>query len=104
MLPDGLLLKGMKHVASLGGMVYVHAENDTLIQQLVEDFQLEGRNDAQVFLDSHPEYSELEAVKRFIFLASLVPNCTAHICHLSIAKRSASFKRGTKPWNSKRYC
>ncbi|WP_332635369.1 hypothetical protein [Acetomicrobium sp.] len=92
MLSDGLLLKGMKHVASLGGMVCVHAENDTLIQQLVEDFQLEGRNDAQAFLDSHQEYSELEAVKRFIFLASLVPNCKAHICHLSIASGAQALK------------
>ena len=92
MLSDGLLLKGMKRVASLGGMVCVHAENDTLIQQLIEDFQLEGHNDAQAFLDSHPEYSELEAVKRFIFLASLVPNCKAHICHLSIASGAQALK------------
>lgn len=82
---DGVLLKGMKTVGKLGGMVCAHAENDTLIQELVDDLQAQGKNDARAFLDSHPEYSELEAVNRFVFLASLAPECRAHICHLSIA-------------------
>jgi len=82
---DGALLKGMRTVGKLGGMVCAHAENDTLIQELVDDLQAAGRNDARAFLDSHPEYTELEAVNRFIFLAGLVPECRAHICHLSIA-------------------
>ena len=60
---DGLLLKGMRKIGELGGMVCAHAENDTLIQDLVDDFQLAGLNSAQTYLDSHPEYSELEAVK-----------------------------------------
>lgn len=82
---DGALLKGMRTVGRLGGMVCAHAENDTLIQELVDDLQAAGRNDARAFLDSHPEYTELEAVNRFIFLAGLAPECRAHICHLSIA-------------------
>ncbi|MEA4952272.1 MAG: allantoinase AllB [Aminivibrio sp.] len=82
---DGALLKGMRTVGKLGGMVCAHAENDTLIQELVDDLRAAGRNDARAFLDSHPEYTELEAVNRFIFLAGLVPECRAHICHLSIA-------------------
>ncbi|MFA7364060.1 MAG: allantoinase AllB [Aminobacteriaceae bacterium] len=82
---DGALLKGMRKVGELGGMVCAHAENDTLIQELVEDLQAAGKNDARAFLDSHPEYTELEAVNRFIFMAGLVPECRAHICHLSIA-------------------
>jgi len=82
---DGLLLKGMQKVGELGGMVCAHAENDTLIQELVEDLQAEGKNDARAYLDSHPEYSELEAVNRFVFLAGLVPECKAHVCHLSIS-------------------
>lgn len=82
---DGVLVKGMKKVGELGGMVCAHAENDTLIQELVDDLQAEGKNDARAYLDSHPEYSELEAVSRFLFLAGLVPECRAHLCHLSIA-------------------
>ncbi|MEA4877660.1 allantoinase AllB [Aminobacterium sp. MB27-C1] len=89
---DGLLLKGMKKIGQLGGMVCAHAENDTLIQELVDDFLLSGRDDAQAYLESHPEYSELEAVKRFIFLSSLVPNCKTHICHLSIASGAEALR------------
>lgn len=89
---DGLLLKGMRKIGELGGMVCAHAENDTLIQDLVDDFQLAGQNDAQAYLDSHPEYSELEAVKRFIFLSTLVPNCKTHICHLSIASGAEALR------------
>lgn len=83
MTDDGTLLAGMRQVAELGGLVAVHAENDTLIQNLVDTFKQQGRNDVQAYLESHPEYSELEAIERFIFLAGLVPECRAHIVHMS---------------------
>jgi allantoinase len=86
MTDDGTLLAGMRRVAELGGLVAVHAENDTLIQYLVDSFVAQGKNDVRAYLESHPEYSELEAIERFIFLAGLVPECRAHIVHMSIAQ------------------
>lgn len=93
MTPDGLLLKGMHRVGELGGLVAVHAENDTLIQQLVDDFQAAGRNDVSAFLESHPVYSELEAIERFIFLSRLAPKCKTHIVHMSIPEGAKAIKR-----------
>lgn len=84
MTDDGLLLKGMLRIGGLGGLVAVHAENDTLIQQLVDDLKEAGRLDAGAFLESHPEYSELEAVLRFIFIARQAPACKGHIVHASM--------------------
>ena len=84
MTDDGTLVEGMKIVGALGGIVSVHAENDTLIQSLVDKFKAEGRNDVQAFIDSHPVYSEFEAVQRVFYLASLFPDCKVHIAHMSV--------------------
>jgi allantoinase len=92
MTDDGTLLKGMKKIAEWGGLVAVHAENDTLIQQLVDDFREEGKNDVEAFIDSHPVYSELEAIERFIFIARQAPGCKAHIVHMSIPQGAAAVR------------
>lgn len=84
MTDDGTLVEGMKIVGELGGLISVHAENDTLIQVLVDKFKAEGRNDVQAFIDSHPVYSEFEAVQRVFYLASLFPDCKVHIAHMSV--------------------
>lgn len=83
MTPDGTLLRGMRRVGELGGLVAVHAENDTLIQDLVDESAKAGRRDVKAFIESHPVYSELEAIHRFTFLAGLVPKCKCHIVHVS---------------------
>lgn len=93
MIDDGLLLKGMRLVGELGGMVAVHAESDTLIGQLVDDYRAAGRNDVRAFIESHPEYSELEAIERFLFLLQQAPSCQGHIVHLSIADGAKAVKR-----------
>lgn len=93
MADDGTLLKGMQKIGELGGLVAVHAENDTLIQQLVDDFNAAGKKDAEAFLESHPVYSELEAIKRFIFIASQAPECRAHIVHVSIPQGIRAVKQ-----------
>lgn len=85
MTDDGLLLKGMSRIGELGGLVAVHAENDTLIQQLADDLKAAGRRDPGAFLESHPDYSELEAVRRFIFIARQAPACKGHVVHASIS-------------------
>lgn len=93
MTDDGTLLKGMKKIGEWGGLVAVHAENDTLIYQLVEDFKAEGKDDVEAFLKSHPVYSELEAIERFIFIAKNAPKCKAHIVHMSIPQGAEAIKK-----------
>lgn len=93
MTGDGLLLKGMRRIGEMGGLVAVHAENDALIWQLVDDLRVAGRQDPGAFLESHPEYTELEAVVRFIFIATHAPGCKAHIVHASIPSAVEAVKR-----------
>ncbi|MBP1927353.1 allantoinase [Sedimentibacter acidaminivorans] len=93
MTDDGTLLKGMKTIGELGGLVAVHAENDTLIQQLVDDFNSINRKEAYAFIESHPVYSELEAIERFIFIAKQAPKCRAHIVHVSIPQGIKAVKK-----------
>lgn len=93
MADDGTLLKGMQKIGEWGGLVAVHAENDTLIQQLVDDFNAKEQNDVEAFILSHPPYSELEAIERFIFIAKNAPKCKAHIVHMSIPQGAQAVKK-----------
>jgi allantoinase len=92
MTEDGPLLEGMELVADLGGVVTVHAENDTLIYHLKEKFKKQGKNDIEAFIESHPLYAELEAIQRFIFLAGLAPGAGAHIAHMSVPEGAEEVK------------
>ncbi len=92
-IDDGTLLKGMKMIAQWGGLVAVHAENDTLIHQLVDDSSQSGKDDIEAFITSHPPYSELEAIKRFVFIAEQAPGCKAHVVHMSIPQGAVALKQ-----------
>lgn len=85
MSDDGTLLAGMRRIGRLGGLSAVHAENDTLIQQPADEYAARGKKDVSAFLSSHAEYTELEAIKRYLFLAKQAPGCKAHIVHMSLA-------------------
>ncbi|MCI8506802.1 MAG: allantoinase AllB [Lachnospiraceae bacterium] len=83
---DGQILEGLKILAKFGGVHAVHAENDTLIQELADRFRAEGKMDAKAYLESHPPYSELEAIQRYILLSRQIPGAKTHIVHCSIAE------------------
>ncbi|NLB83421.1 MAG: allantoinase AllB [Synergistaceae bacterium] len=84
MTDDGTLLAGMKILEKVGGILSVHAENDTLIQHLVDELQAAGENGPEAYLQSHPPYSEMEAIQRVYFIAKQAPGCQVHIAHVSI--------------------
>lgn len=93
MTDDGTLIEGMRIVGELGGLISVHAENDTLIQSLVDKLQGEGKDGPRAFLDSHPVYSELEAIWRVFFLAKYAPECKVHIAHMSVPEGMDALRR-----------
>lgn len=83
---DGQILDGLKILAGLGAVHAVHAENDTLIQELVDRFNAEGKTDAKAYLESHPPYSELEAIQRYLLILRQVAGAKGHVVHCSIAE------------------
>jgi allantoinase len=93
MTDDGTLLAGMRILERTGGILSIHAENDTLIQHLVDELRSAGKNGPRAFLDSHPPYSELEAVQRVFFLARYAPKCRVHIAHMSIPEGMELLRR-----------
>jgi allantoinase len=93
MTDDGTLLEAMRIIEKTGGILSVHAENDTLIQNLVDSLMSEGKNGPRAYLDSHPPYSELEAVQRVFFMAALAPKCRVHIAHVSIPEGMELMKK-----------
>jgi len=93
MSSDYVLLKGMQNIARIGGLLAVHAENDTMIYDYVDELKIEGENDISAYLKSHQPYTELEAIERFIFLTKLVPNAKGHIVHMSIPQGAEVIKQ-----------
>lgn len=81
---DGILLAGMRRLAEFGGLSCAHAENDSLIQELVDQCNANGERGPQAFIDSHPPYSETEAVLRYIYLLRQAPGAKGHIAHCSV--------------------
>jgi allantoinase len=66
---DATLLAGMRRVAALGGLVLVHAENDTLVAAGAAAMKAAGRHDPLAHAEGRPEVVELEAAARAILLA-----------------------------------
>src|SRR5438034_264133 len=67
---DAQFLAGMCEVEAIGGLVLVHAENDSLLQAGLARMQAEGRHDPLAHHESRPPFIEEEAVHRALFLAA----------------------------------
>ncbi len=93
---DHVLLRGMKKISKLGGMLAVHAENDTMIYDYVDELKEAGQNGIEAYLESHQPYTELEAIERFVFLMKLAPGIKGHIVHMSIPQGAEVIKQAKK--------
>jgi len=67
---DAEFLAGMREVEAIGGLVLVHAENDSLLQAGLARMEAEGRHDPMAHHESRPPFIEEEAVHRALFLAA----------------------------------
>ncbi len=82
---DLTLYEGMRRAASLGKIVAVHAENDTITTELARRAIADGRLGVRDYLASRPIIAELEAIGRAIVLASET-GCALHIVHVSTGR------------------
>ena len=67
---DAEFLDGMREVKAVGGLVLVHAENDSLLQAGLARMKAEGRTDPIAHHESRPAFVEEEAVHRALYLAA----------------------------------
>lgn len=79
------LRKGMKRAAGVGRLVAVHAEDESLTQNLAQEKMTRGLTSARHYLDSRPIEAELEAIRNAIDTAGDV-GCKLHIVHVSSAE------------------
>ncbi|HEX2619958.1 MAG TPA: amidohydrolase family protein, partial [Phototrophicaceae bacterium] len=82
---DYTLLEGMRIAASLGSIVAVHAENDTITQVCAQSALHAGHLSVRDYLDSRPVIAELEAIQRAIMFAGET-GCKLHIVHVSTGR------------------
>jgi dihydroorotase len=81
---DGEMLEQFSEVARLGRRVTVHAENDSIVQYMVQKLRSEGRVYPRAHFESRPQVVEEEAVGRAMLYARKT-SCPLHIAHLSSA-------------------
>lgn len=79
---DWTLYEGMKRIASFGGLLALHAENEAITSLLGEAAASEGRTDARSFAASRPVVAETEAVGKALHFAALT-GCRLHFVHIS---------------------
>jgi len=66
---DGEILRAFKRVRELGGIATVHCENEAIVRRSTEALISAGKVAPRYYPLSKPEASEVEAIRRVIFLA-----------------------------------
>jgi dihydropyrimidinase len=78
---DGEILAAFQKIAELGGIVTVHAENETIINRATSELKSKGQISPMYFPLSKPRVSEEEAIYRVLLLAKKaeVPVLIRHV-------------------------
>ncbi|MBC1793051.1 allantoinase AllB [Listeria booriae] len=79
---DYSFFAGMQKIAKMNKILAIHAENALICDELGKVAQAEGKTSAKDYVASRPVFTEVEAVRRAIYLAKIA-GCQIHICHLS---------------------
>lgn len=82
---DFSLYEGMRQIAKTGKVLAIHAENAEITDQLGKIAYENGATDFKAYVDSRPEFTEIEAIQRAITFAEET-DCRIHICHVATPK------------------
>lgn len=81
---DFTLYAGMKKIAELGHVLLIHAENAEITDRLAEESIKQGKTTASDYVATRPVFTEVDAIKRAIFMAKET-GCKLHFVHISSA-------------------
>lgn len=88
-LPDGYsvpdnsaALLAFRRIAANGYNVGVHAEDMSIVEQLIAELKEAGRTDYHAHVESRPDFVEVSALERAMLLAEIT-GCHLHVHHLS---------------------
>lgn len=79
---DYSLYAGMKEIEKTGKLLALHCENAAITDKLGELAEKNGPNTLANYVASRPVFTEVEAIRRAIYLAKQT-NVKLHICHVS---------------------
>ncbi|WP_100487121.1 allantoinase [Sporolactobacillus pectinivorans] len=79
---DHSLLAGMRRIASLGGILALHAESAPIVTFLQQEKEAQGLTGCDDYAESRPPLAEAEAVSRALMFAELT-GCRLHFVHIS---------------------
>lgn len=79
---DYSLYEGMRRIAKTGKPLLLHCENADITNRLGEIAEKTGPNTLANYVDSRPVFTEVEAIRRAIYLAKQT-GVKLHICHIS---------------------
>ncbi|OON42055.1 allantoinase [Izhakiella australiensis] len=79
---DWQFYAGAEQLAEMGHTLLVHCENALICDGLGDKARQQGRLTAHDYVASRPVFTEVEAIRRVIYLAK-VAGCRLHICHVS---------------------
>ena len=79
---DYSLYEGMRRIAKTGKPLLLHCENAAITDRLGKLAEETGPNTLANYVDSRPVFTEVEAIRRAIYLAKQT-DVKLHICHIS---------------------
>lgn len=82
---DFTLYMGMKKLAELGHILSIHAENAVITDRMGQKMVKKEKTTAADYVASRPVFTEVDAVKRALFLAKQT-GCKLHFVHISTAE------------------
>jgi len=98
---DDALFDILGRLAGRGGLAIIHAENEELVRLKERQLQAAGRKDPLAYNESRPEYVEIEAVRRVLFMLEET-GAEAIIAHVSTARSlreiARAQRRGLRVW------
>ena len=77
---DYSFYEGSRQIAETGKLLLVHAENAAITDMLGKKAKAEGKSTLADYVATRPVFTEVEAVRRAIYLARQT-GCPLHICH-----------------------
>jgi dihydropyrimidinase len=84
MINDGQMFAVMREAASVGGIVGIHGESDSLVEYLTEELIQRGETDPRYFPVSRPDIAEAISVAGAIEIARST-GCDLYVHHVSTA-------------------
>lgn len=98
---DEAMLKILNHVADIGAVVIVHAENNGILNIMDEKIKKSGRKDGAAYNLTHPAEAEIEAIRRVVYYLEIT-GAEGVILHVSTAEGLRIIhdakERGVKVW------